>query len=201
MQFLLGRLVSLFVLFMLSLGTTLQAQPFEFNRDLVFVNAHLSGTAMGFKEVEIGTQMGAGLGVLLGYDFTPKLAGFMGLNGSFVSSSDLGRTPLLTHFDLGVQFAIGKMETMMPYGTVAYSRWWNTVDQGYGRLKTRGGGMTLGGGIKYPLSPLLDIDLGFVATFGGFSRATLDGLSREVDLDATAARLTAGVIWYPWRGQ
>jgi hypothetical protein len=68
-------------------------------------------------------------------------------------------------------------------------------------LNIRGGGFTLGGGIKYFLSPGLSLDLGIDGTVGAFTIASLKGggasIEVDIDLPATSGRLGFGLAWYP----
>ena len=110
----------------------------------------------------------------------------------------------LAHVDLGVQLNFGTARSAArPYGTLAFTYREETFDFGGDNVKIdfSGGGVTLGGGLKYFLSRLVALDIGVDLTFGTFSDVRVGGVTARnvVDLDATSGRFTVGISWFPSR--
>ena len=108
--------------------------------------------------------------------------------------------------DLGVQLNFGTARSAArPYGNLAFTYREETFDLGGDNqtveIDFSGGGVTLGGGLKYFLSRLVALDLGVDLTFGKFSDVRVGGITAQnvIDLDATSGRFTVGISWFPSR--
>ena len=69
-------------------------------------------------------------------------------------------------------------------------------------LEFRGGGIALGGGASYFVSPAVALDAALRIGGGGFEEVQLGGLSAEIDPDDFGygeGRLSLGVTFYPLR--
>ena len=172
----------------------------------IFLNAHLNATSISYDEDEFpnedNTDAGGGLGVEIGYGVSPLVTIYLGLNGSAMETDDPDVDSYsLTHVDLGVLLNIGAGRSRaVPYVDLALTGRQVTFDFPNGNLEFRGAGVTLGGGLKYFLSPVLALDGGLGVTLGTFSEAESGIVTVQInDVSAVSARLAFGLSWYPMR--
>lgn len=182
------------------------AQAQRSNTRGIFLNAHLSGTSMSFNEDAFDTQSGGGFGVQFGYGVSRLVTLFIGVNGASMSNNDIEDGVTLAHVDLGVQLNFGRERSAVrPYGAIAATFREETFDFGAANQNVEidfsGGGLTLGGGLKYFFSPPVALDVGVDLTFGTFSDVQSGGviLQNVVDIDASSGRLKVGLSWFPSR--
>jgi opacity protein-like surface antigen len=170
----------------------------------LFLNAHLSANSINynfedFDAFEDESDTGGGLGLQIGYGFSPLVTLYLGLNGASMDSDDVEDAYTLAHVDLGTQlnFQSGR-SAAVPYGLIALSGRAVTFETNAGDITFSGGGVTLGGGLKYFLSPTFALDLGITGTFGPFTSIEAGGVSVEIDdINASSIRLGLGLSFFP----
>ena len=201
--FLIPTLTGVLLAALLMTASTVQAQ--RSNTRGIFLNAHLTGTTMGFNEDEFDTQSGGGFGVQIGYGVSRLVMLYLGANGSVMSNDDVEDTFTLAHVDAGVQFNFGRPRSVArPYGLIAVTFREATFefdDATAPEVDLSGGGISAGGGLRYFLSRVLVLDVGVIVTFGEFSDIEVGSVTVQdaLDLDATSGRFSVGLSWFPSR--
>lgn len=149
-------------------------------------------------------DQGGGFNVEVGWGFTPKLTVFLGLSGSEVDpDGNLSDDYRLGQADLGIRYLFrGTDKQVRPYLEGALSAREIRSDDGDGpnsvTLKSRGGGLTGGGGVQIFFSPRVALDIGLDATGGSFSEFKRNGVDIPFpDVDATSTNLRLGVRFWP----
>lgn len=186
--------------------TTDDVQAQRSNTRGLFLNAHLNATTIGYDQDDFDTQTGGGLGVQFGYGVSNLVALFLGVDGSVMSNEDVEDAFTLAHVDVGAQFNFGKPRSAArPYGVIALTFRQATFDLGEGNrafeVDFSGGGLTLGGGLKYFFSRAVALDVGLNLTFGEFTDVEVGGVTVQdaLDLNATSGRFVVGLSWFPSR--
>lgn len=186
--------------------TTGDAHAQRSNTRGIFLNAHLNATGIGYDDDDFDTQSGGGLGVQFGYGVSNLVTLFLGVDGAVMSSDDVEDAFTLAHVDAGAQFNFGRPRSAArPYGVVALTFRQATFDLGEGNqafeVDFSGGGLTLGGGLKYFFSRVAALDVGLNLTFGQFNDVQVGGVTVQnaLDLNATSGRFVVGLSWFPSR--
>ena len=186
--------------------TTGDAYAQRSNTRGIFLNAHLNATTIGYDDDDFNTQSGGGLGIQFGYGVSNLVTLFIGVDGSVMSSEDVDGSYALAHVDLGSQFNFGKPRSAVrPYGVIALTFRQATFDLEGGNQNVEidfsGGGLTLGGGLKYFFSRAVALDVGLNLTFGEFTDVQVGGVTVQdaLDLNATSGRFMVGLSWFPSR--
>lgn len=149
------------------------------------------------------TASGGGLGVRVGYGFSPTVTAFLALEGAQLSpdENDFGDEFALGTVDLGARFNLQPSASVNPYVQLALTGQVAAFDvPGTSEtLDLRGGGITLGGGIVYFFSQDVGLDVGVDLTGGRFTEIEFDGEVTDNfdDIDSAIVRLGVGVIWTP----
>ena len=180
-----------------------------------FVEGGLGGTSVSISDGDRDreTDGGGALGVRLGYGFNRRLALYAAVGGAAIKPDDNtfeefsgSDTYGLGNVDLGLEVNFGNpARRLVPYLNVALSGVAATFDLPGTRdeLTFSGGGLTLGGGLKYHFAPGLALN-GSLQGYGGtFNRLELGGEKFDDadfnDEDYRGARLGVGLTWYPGR--
>lgn len=195
----------------------------------IFLQGHLVGAGLEVETPGFGDLDGdgGGFGLKLGYGVTPLLTLYGGFDvavmddfnpfalgvtrrPSFgddffqtVNDDEVGYFAL----DLGMQFNFGGgRNKLVPYADIAltYSGLAYELDGGFAGdidYTISGGGISLGGGLRYFIAPTVALDVSLKGTGAEFEDFTIEG--DEVDLpfefDAGSARFGFGLTWYPTR--
>ncbi len=173
----------------------------------LFLNVHLNATGIGYDEDALfeldfrdDTHSGGGAGVMIGYGFSPLLTLYLALNGSVIDSDDLRDEYTLAHVDAGVRFNLVSRSPLVPYLTAGLTFRQASFDLNPGEMDFNGGGVTVGGGLKYYLSPPVALDVGLVGTVGTFTEVDFGRAAFDIDdIGAASARLMIGLSVYPTR--
>lgn len=169
-----------------------------------FVGAHLTSSSIEVKEISEERESGGGLGLQLGYGFTRQLSLFLDLTGAALEE-EVG----LGHVDLGLRYAFtGPTRRWVPTLEVALTgralveENTELPDGSTGETSLNGGGLTLGVGIQYYLSPKWALGAAFKLTGGEFDEYTVDDVTlRNLNMEATSTRLNFGITWFPTGGR
>ena len=148
------------------------------------------------------TESGAGLGLLVGYGFTPTWALYANLSGDNMTAID-GSTFGLGHFDVGMRahFLTGS-HVVVPFVQAGLSAKGEAVTfsnrTGNHDFTASGMGVGFGGGLNIHVRPALAISAGVTWSVGDFTNYTLDKQTVPgTSLSATSARVHVGIIWFP----
>lgn len=156
------------------------------------LGASLNGSAQQVDGAD--TESGGGIGLRLGYGFSPLVTLYIASEGAWFSEHEYA----LGHGDLGLRFNFASADNKLrPYLDVAASGR-AMQDEIY---QISGFGGTLGGGLQYFLSTPLALDLGLKWTFGSYTtvkeRDSGTSVSADDGIDASSARFNIGLSWYP----
>ena len=155
---------------------------------------------------EVGTNLGGGLGLQVGYGFTRMFSAFVGFDLARLGSDveGLEGTFGLAQFALGGRASFPLVTSpLMPYATVAVGQralGAEVEDEDGDETDLTFSGFTfdVGGGVQYFLSPKLAIDGGLNVGFGKFGKLEIDDDDNDIDVDnTTAIRLRVGVSFFP----
>jgi opacity protein-like surface antigen len=165
-----------------------------------FIGAHLNGSSVTIDEPEFEDEAsGGGLGIQLGYGFTPRIAVF--IDGTAAQLEDeVG----FGHFDLGVRYSFtGPTRRWVPSIEAAFTSRALMKDDAEVEgeivdLEVLGSGFTIGFGIQYYTAPSWAIGAGLKFTGGEFTDVKIDNVTIEgFEIDASSTRFNIGVTWYP----
>ena len=173
------------------------------------LNAHvLAAPGITLKGENGGSQdvsgFGGGVGLQVGYGFTPMFMAFAnmdlakqgsefnGLDGSFG----------LTHFEVGLRSNFHMQSRYIPYATVAFgARAIGAEVESQGQtadVSISGSAFSVGAGLQRFWSRKLALDLGVQLGFGKFDTQKIDDNETDLEVKNTmTTRLKLGVNWYP----
>ena len=173
----------------------------------VFLGFHLNGSAVSGDDLTEDTESGGGLALQLGYGVTPRLAFVLDVTGAAlkIQDDDVG----FAHIDLLLRYAFtGPTRRLVPFvegGLTGRGLAQENADLGNGiagDVTLTGGGVTVGGGLQFHVTPKVAIGAGLKWTTGEFDRITVDDVSvKDLDIDATSTRFNIGITWYPMTGR
>lgn len=150
-----------------------------------------------------GTDSGRGIGLSLGYGFTPRWSLYSALSGASMTASDFSGTYALGHFDVGTRIHFGNESgRVRPFVQAALSGRAVTQDFYLGsrayKVEAGGAGVSFGGGLNAHVTPALALSGAVTWSVGSFSVYKVNGL--EVPSDSpgvTSARVHLGLVWFP----
>jgi len=192
-----------FILAMMLVPTMASAQRSETSG--FRLNVHANGSAIKVEDSD-DIENGGGLGVSLGWGFSPSLMLYATLDAANINGASGSPDYGLGHFDLGMRYSFaGTEKAWVPFllaGLGARAAVWDNYDSGED-LSISGAGVTFGGGLSYYFSPSLALEGGLKWNVGKFTQASLGG--ETVDLDefefsATSTRFNLGLSWQPRGG-
>jgi len=149
------------------------------------------------------TDSGRGIGLSLGYGFTPRWSVYSVLSGASMTASDFTGTYALGHFDLGTRIHFGNESgRVRPFVQAALSGRAVTQDFYVGsrayNVEASGAGVSFGGGLNAHFTPALAFSGAVTWSAGNFSAYKVNGIEVPSDsLGATSARVHLGIVWFP----
>lgn len=167
------------------------------------------GVAISGEDVrsDFHTNLGGGVGAMIGYGFTPILSAYASLDlakqGSGVS--DLQGSFGLVHFEVGARanLPMGSPRTV-PWVSASVGRrslGAHITDTGWDEeydAVFSGGMFALGAGVQHFLSPTTALEGGAEIGFGTFDKFAVDGDQDDIDVgSSTTVRLRFGMVWRP----
>jgi len=187
---------------MCSTGLAAQSSNAPSFTEGLLLNIHFGGVTISFDEDNQNTQAGGGGGIAVGYGFSPLFAVVMNVDAAVADSDDLADPYALTHVDLLGRFHFGSgSRVLVPFLEAGFNGRAGAIRNEGLELSIQGGGLTLGGGMKYFVSTGLSLDLVADASIGSFTTASLKGGGASIDVDvdiaAVSGRLAFGLTWYP----
>lgn len=173
----------------------------------LMLNLHLLGNGVTLVGADRDAETGGGLGVALGYGFNDRVALYLNVDGAAVEYEDDSApddTYSAVTADLGVRMNFGNEGMKLrPYINAAFTGFAvvEEFEVAGETLETTlsGGGLTVGGGVQYFLTPSLALDAGLQATQGAFTDARVDDEDEELDAGVAFAtsRVQLGITWHP----
>jgi opacity protein-like surface antigen len=207
----LTRSLSIFVGSVIGLTVATSAEAQESSRtEKLMLSFGLGGASIDSDELESERETGGGFSAQLGWGFTRRFTLLADASGAVLGGDD--EEFVLVHFDLLGRFHLGSTRgKWIPYLEGGLSARVAAVDDliiddGSGNpqqvdLEISGGGLTLGGGILYHLSPAWALGASLRITSGEFSTVKFNNVSIEgFEVDATSTRFNIGVTWRPMAG-
>ncbi len=149
------------------------------------------------------TDSGAGIGLSIGYGFTPRWSLYSVLSGASMTASDFSGTYGLGHFDLGTRIHFGHDSgRVRPFVQGGLSGRAATQEFYIGsrayKVEAGGAGVSFGGGLNAHFSPALAFSGAITWSTGNFSIYKVNGIEVPGDsLGATSARVHLGLVWFP----
>jgi len=166
-----------------------------------FVGAHIAHTSWKAPLVDgdstaRGRDSGFGFGMSAGYALTTRLALYLNGGAARMNPDAGGDDYTLAHGDIGLRYTIGNW-AVRPSVDVAFSGRLVDIDTD-DITELRGGGLSLGIGARYFLSPAFALDARARRTFGNLYAFDDDGVEIDVNVNETpSVRFSLGVEWYP----
>jgi len=161
-------------------------------------------------DLNSSTESGPGAAALLGWGVTKNFALILDASGARISSLDGDYD--LAHVDIGGRWHFVNRSAFVPFVEVGYAGRAATkqgaiLSDGQGNtytgdLSILGGGVSLGGGLEYFVTPGIALGGAVKWTSGQFTRVKFDNVTVDgLQLDATSARFNMGFTWYPMGGK
>lgn len=169
-----------------------------------YLHAHLQAQSQDLGNAD-DVDGGGGFGVRAGYGVSPLATLYTGLSFSSMSTEaalseqNLGDEYGLVTFELGSQFNFRRGKKWVPFFDAAIIGVASASNEDDRDVNVSGGGLGVGGGVKYFISPEFALDAGFYSSVGDYSDSDVDGDSRDISLAFNNGRLAFGFSWYPSR--
>ena len=163
------------------------------------INVHAGFAHLGGDHRASGVRPG----VSLSYGNSRWFAGFITYDRAPMSNDSLAFD--LRHIDAGARVLLRDPDTrLIPFVEAAYT--WRTADYGVipflgdtMDVTVHGGGLTIGAGAAWYLSPRLALEASAARTGGAMDRVTADGLVFRRDewaIPDASVRLNIGLSWW-----
>lgn len=168
-----------------------------------FIEGHFQGHGLTVEDSD--ADSGGGLGVKVGYGFTPLFTLYLGIDGASMDVSNgegqnvVASEYTLVYVDLGGRINLrAGPNSVVPYLDGSLSGIGSVYDTAAGEATFSGAGVSIGGGVQYFFSPQFAFNGGLDLTFGSYDELELAGQTESVDLGITGARINIGFSWYPF---
>ncbi len=179
------------------------AQAQKSNTRGFMLGFQLQGTSQALQNQDDSDDGGGGA-LTLGYGFNDRITAYLSLAATGINP-ERSEEYALVHVDLGMLIHFQSPRSpWVPYVNVALTGRASGFDLPEDELIVSGGGLSLGGGIRYYVSPVFGFDLGALLTLGEYTEARFGGVTVDLDplnldTDATSFRLGLGFAWFPKR--
>lgn len=196
------RLITYFLIafFILPIVSTVQAQ--DSNTRKLFFETSIDGQTLSYRDDGFDSaDRGGGFSFRVGWGISDLATLYIGVNGSRLDGINNGvidQEYEFGAFEIGSRFNFRTGEALVPFADVALrgvASQLTEVD-----LEFLGGGLMLGGGASYFVSPAIALTAGLRVGFGQFNEIKLGGISAELnnsDFGYGEVRYSFGVIFYP----
>ena len=185
-----------------------QATEPKSNTKGLLIGIALNGSSIDSDEFDDDSRSGGGLGLQLGWGFTPRFTLLAGLSAALLD--DDPEDFVLAHFDLLARFNFRSGgHAFVPFleggfsGRVAAQDDVDFEDNGATEtvdLEISGSAFTFGGGAHYYVTPSVAFTASLQVSAGEFSTVKVDDVSIDgFEIDATSTRLNLGLTLYPMR--
>ncbi len=174
------------------------------NTERLFLQVTLDAQSVDYREDAFSeTDSGGGLSLRAGWGVSPLVTLYAGVTGATIEGDTNGITNDSYSFgggELGVRLNFRSGRSLVPYADVALRGVAATEDDL--DLEFRGGGITLGGGVAYYVTPAIAIDAGLHFGGGRFNEVQVGDLTADIDSDDFGygeGRFSLGLSFYPLR--
>ncbi len=171
------------------------------NTEKLFLHVTIDGQVLTFDEDGFSnSDTGGGLSLRAGWGVTQLVTLYLGLNGARME----GRINRLNYeydwgaFEIGSRFNFRSGEPFVPFVDVALRA--VAAQQESIDLEFLGGGLTIGGGAAYFVTPYIAFNAGFRLGLGGINEIRFGNLSVDVDANDFGygeQRFSVGMVFYP----
>ena len=172
------------------------------NTEGLFLQLAVDGQALNYNEDDLDqNDNGGGLSARVGYGFSPLFTLYGGVSGARVDGDTNGVISEEYSFvaaEIGARFNFNRGRALRPYLDVALRGVRASEDDL--DLEFTGGGVAVGGGLAYFVSPSVAIDGALRIGAGRFDEVELGDFGLDLD-DAGygEGRLSLGLTFYPLR--
>ena len=184
----------------LSFSSATQAQ--DSNTRKLFLQTSIDGQSLSYRDDGFDSaDRGGGFSFRVGWGISDLTTLYIGINGSRLDGINNGvidREYEFGAFEVGARFNFRTGHTLVPFADVALravATQLQDVD-----LEFLGGGMTVGGGASYFVTPSVALTAGLRFGTGRFNEIKLGGISADLnnnDFGYGEIRYSFGVIFYP----
>lgn len=181
-----------------------EERPVKSNTERLFLQVTLDAQSVDYREDAFSeTDSGGGLSLRAGWGVSPLVTLYAGVTGATIEGDTNGITNDSYSFgggELGVRLNFRSGRSLVPYADVALRGVAATEDDL--DLEFRGGGITLGGGVAYYVTPAIAIDAGLHFGGGRFNEVQVGDLTADIDSDDFGygeGRFSLGLSFYPLR--
>lgn len=190
-----------FLFFLLGQTVWLSAQNTPFTEKL-FLNFELNSQGLSVDRDNDDTDRGGGMGLRVGYGFTPTFSMYLGLTGARMETrEDRNDTYGLGVAELGTRLHFGrKLKSPTFYLDIALQGVVAQADEP--DISFSGGGLGIGGGLLVFVGQKLALDFGLRGSAGNFSEFRVGNLTVNIDEEDVrygVGRLSVGITWFPMR--
>lgn len=191
------------VLILLGIAAPLAAQPTgPSNTEGLFLHVALDAQSLTYDDDNFqNSDEGGGLSIRVGYGFSPVFTLYGGISGATIDGETNGVVNDLYQFaagEIGARFNLNRGRALRPYLDVAL-RGVTASSDDLG-LEFQGGGLALGGGVAYFLSPTVALDAALRVGGGDFNELDLGRITLDLDdVGYREGRLSVGLTAYPFR--
>lgn len=167
------------------------------------------GVEINGEEVrdDFHTELGGGIGAMIGYGFTPALSAYASIDVAKQGSGmdDLQGNFGLMHFEVGARanLPVGTPRTT-PYITASAgaralgARVTDFINDEEYDASFSGSMFAIGAGVEHSLTPTTSLDGGVQLGFGSFGKLAIDGDEDSIEVEGSrTVRLRLGVLWRP----
>lgn len=174
------------------------------NTERWYFHAHLAAHSQSIANQD-DLDAGGGLGIRVGYGVSPLVTLYLGLDGASMSSEDdvsqsfFGDEYTLGVVEIGAQFNFRRDKKLVPYFDAALIGAASVVDEDGREASIEGGGIGIGGGVKYFVSPEFALDGGLYTTMGSYDEQEVNGDTQDIGASFGMGRFIVGISWYPFR--
>ena len=199
---LMTRLFTYLFLAALFLSTNSVSSAQESNTRKLFLESSIDGQSLSYRDDGFDSaDRGGGFSFRVGWGISDLATLYIGVNGSKLDGINNGVIEQEYEFgalEIGSRFNFRTGQTLVPFADVALrgvAVQLQDVD-----LEFTGGGLMLGGGASYFVSPAVALTAGLRFGFGNFDEIRLGGITANIedaDIGFGELRYSFGVIFYP----
>lgn len=167
----------------------------------LFLHAAVGGQTVSYGGQDFDdTDEGGALAVRAGYGVSPVVTVYLGAVGGRMNGEREAERYALSAGELGARVAFRRGAALRPYLDVALRG--VTARDDDTAFTLRGGGLAVGGGLAYFLSPSVALDAALHLGAGQITEVSFGRVTvgvRDEELDVVESRLTVGLTAYPFR--
>ena len=181
-----------------------EAEAQESNTRKLFLQTSIDGQSVNYGNRNFdGSDQGGGFSFRAGWGISDLATLYIGVNGSRLDGETNGVVNEEYEFgalEIGSRFNFRTGNALVPFVDVALRGVGAQVTDR--NIEFVGGGLTIGGGVSYFVSPTIALNAGLRVGFGTFNELTLGDITINIeddDIGYGEQRFSFGVIFYPLR--